>query len=319
MPNTARALPALLLAVSLAACQTDSAPGPTTTALSTATADASASVSTISYEITTRDGRGKLAIPGTLRVPKAASGKVPAVLLLHSAGGIDGTGHGHAVNLNAAGFATLEIDMFRPRGRTDLGPIRQQDVVGDVYGALKFLAEHPAIDPDRIAVAGYSFGGTLAILTLEERRQFVHQQITERRFAAHIAYYPVCYFFNGQLGGKSAPFASDARAPWTGRPLLIITGANDEYEAPDTCVKLRGLLPDANRDATTVHVYPGVSHGFDEPRSRSYHDYYACFGNGCQVRHSFNAAVTADAYRREVEFLRKAFGIEAAKPASGGG
>jgi uncharacterized protein len=304
-----------LAAVWLSSCQTDGSPGPTTTA----PADASASISVVSYEVEWTDGRGpfrKITIPGTLRLPRDASGKVPAVVLLHSAGGIDGTGHGHAVNLNAAGFATLEIDMFRPRGRNNLGPIRQNHTIPDVFGALNFLAEHPAIDPARIAVAGYSYGGTLAILTLSDSMASAYGGGTPHRFAAHIAYYPVCYFFSRRLGGRTTPFANQAESRWSGRPLLIITGAKDEYEAPDTCDKLKQSLPEANRAVTTVYVYPEAGHGFDVPHGRSYRDDFACFGNGCTVQHFRHPAATDEAYRLEVEFLRKAFNLEPPKPSS---
>jgi dienelactone hydrolase len=295
----------------LAACQTDGSPGPTTTA----TSDASVSLSRVSYQVDWTDGRSpfrKLTIPGTLRLPQGATGKIPAVVLLHSYGGIDGTGHGHAVNLNAAGFATLEIDMFGPRGQAFADHKR---VLPDVFGALNFLAAHPAIDPERIAVAGYSYGGILAMLSLSEGYARSFSGGSSHRFAAHIAYYPVCYFFGRRLGGRRAPYAGDIDRS-TGRPLLIIAGAKDEYEGPDTCEKLKESLSDATRSLTTVHTYPDAGHGFDVPHGRSYDDSLACFGNGCRVNHFRNAEATADAYRREVEFLRKAFALEPGRPSS---
>ena len=51
-------------------------------------------------------------VSSKLILPEAAD-KIPAVLILHSRAGIDGTGVFYAEALNAAGIATLEIEMFR--------------------------------------------------------------------------------------------------------------------------------------------------------------------------------------------------------------
>lgn len=300
----------ILAGASLPGCETDGTPRPTTTA----TTDAIATVERISYEIEWSDGRGplrKITIPGTLRLPRNATGPVPAVLILHNYNGLDGTGHGHAVNFNSAGYATLEIDMFGPRGRV---VPEQRSVLWDVFGGLNYLAARPDIDPQRIAVSGYSYGGILTLLAVSEGLSRSYSRGSGHRFAAHIAYYPLCYFFARSLGGRIVPYPREIDRP-TGRPLLIFAGAKDEYEGPDTCEKLKETLSDETRALTTVHTYPNVGHGFDAPYSRTYHDPYACFGNGCNVKHFRDDAVAQDAYRREVEFLRKAFASVPPQPA----
>jgi hypothetical protein len=68
------------------------------------------------------DGYPKIAqVTGYLVFPTGeAKEQVPAVVILHGSGGIDGRGKFHAKALNAAGIATLEVFMFtsgnRPRG-----------------------------------------------------------------------------------------------------------------------------------------------------------------------------------------------------------
>src|SRR5690606_1877014 len=43
-------------------------------------------------------------VSATLQLPDGASGKLPAVVILHSAAGLDGRGAFHATALNQAGF-----------------------------------------------------------------------------------------------------------------------------------------------------------------------------------------------------------------------
>ena len=53
-------------------------------------------------------------VPGRFARPTGSKPKVPAVLMLHGASGVDGRGAFYAKALNDAGLATLEITMFPP-------------------------------------------------------------------------------------------------------------------------------------------------------------------------------------------------------------
>ncbi len=55
-------------------------------------------------------------VPARFGRPAGAPPKVPAVLILHGSGGVDGRGAFYAQALQDAGIATLEITMFRPGG-----------------------------------------------------------------------------------------------------------------------------------------------------------------------------------------------------------
>jgi dipeptidyl aminopeptidase/acylaminoacyl peptidase len=86
--------------------------------------------------------------------------------------------HGFGSNMNAGnvmqpcamlrqlGYATLRFDM---RGCGDSGGEKGRilclDQVADTRNALSFLAQHPQIDPRRIAVTGSSFGAAVAVYT----------------------------------------------------------------------------------------------------------------------------------------------------------
>src|SRR5580704_11898547 len=108
-----------------------------------------------------------LAIGARLRLPRAASHKHPAILILHGSAGPSLREGGYADVLNEAGFVTLEPDQWAARGLrggADGRPKTVIETLPDVYGARAFLAAHPAVDAKRIGVIGFSFGGVAAML-----------------------------------------------------------------------------------------------------------------------------------------------------------
>jgi uncharacterized protein len=62
------------------------------------------------------------------------------------------------------GYVTLRFDM-RGCGKSEgeFGRVICLEQVEDAGNALNFLAQHPAVDPDRIAVIGSSFGGAVGV------------------------------------------------------------------------------------------------------------------------------------------------------------
>ena len=129
-------------------------------------------------------------VAGHLEFPtREAKKQAPAVLILHGSGGIDGLGEFHAKALNAAGVATLEVFMFTSGNCPRDG---SRSNFTHVYGALNYLANRPDIDPQRIGVMGFSWGGGLSLssTTLALTQRFTGGQL---RFAAHAPFYPVCW------------------------------------------------------------------------------------------------------------------------------
>ena len=84
----------------------------------------------------------------------------------------------------------LALDNFGARGIADgcAGGGASVDGVMDVYGALMQLASLPSIDPERIAMVGYSFGANVALSAVEFDGP---ERLFDRQFAAAVAYYPV--------------------------------------------------------------------------------------------------------------------------------
>src|SRR5262245_49433685 len=129
-------------------------------------------------------------VAGHLAFPTGEAKKqVPTVVILHGSGGIDGRGEFHAKALNAAGIATLEVFMFTSGNRPRSG---SRSNFTHMYGALNYLAKRSDIDPNRIGVMGFSWGGGLSLsaTSLVLTQRFTGAQF---RFAAHAPFYPVCW------------------------------------------------------------------------------------------------------------------------------
>lgn len=248
-----------------------------------------------------------LIIPGKLQIPveAAAAGKVPAVIIIHGTGGIDSRGASMAAALQRVGIATLEIDQWSPRGVTSAAnrPRDPNEALPDVYGAFKVLAADPRIDAARIGITGFSWGGVMSILSAQEA---VNARYLPggQRFAAHLPLYPVCWLYNG----PGLPPLSRL----TGAPVRILVGANDHYEGgPQSCPDMLQRLPEADRRAVSVKVYPDATHGFDiaEACTPAYQDPAANQGKGGLGQSCPNPVAREDSRREAVEFFGRAFGL----------
>ncbi len=114
-----------------------------------------------SYVAFRTDADPALTVAGRLMTPMDG-GSVPAVLICHGSDGVDGRGEFHGQALNAAGIATLEIEMWAARGSGRGAASRPRSVpetLPDAFAAVRFLAEQPEIDAARIGILGFSWGG----------------------------------------------------------------------------------------------------------------------------------------------------------------
>lgn len=242
-----------------------------------------------------------LTVAGQLRVPAGAAEPSPAVVLVHGSAGIDGRGAALAGELNAAGLATLEIDLWSPRGLAGglARPSHAAETLPDAFGALRYLASRPDIDGTRIGIAGFSWGGVVSMLSAT--RRYV-REITggeHEAFAAHAPFYPVCWAYNRRPGYEFRDL--------TGAPVLLQAGALDTYDRPTGCQELVDALPPEDRRHVRVVVYQGATHAFDRMRPAvTVADPHADEGRGGEVRFEPNPEVTARAHTETVAFFREA-------------
>jgi dienelactone hydrolase len=191
-------------------------------------------------------------IAGQLRIPRTNT-RAPAVVLMHGSSGIRTNAFRWADELLGFGVAVFIVDSFGGRGISDTATDQSQlDTVAmtlDAYRALAVLGRHPRIDADRIAVMGFSKGGSVALYSSLRRFQRVHGP-GPLMFAAHLGFYPACQrrFIDGED-------VSD-------RPIRIFHGEADDWLPIAPCREYVERLRKAGKDAMLV-AYAGAHHGFD--------------------------------------------------------
>jgi dienelactone hydrolase len=203
----------------------------------------------------TGDKNGKATtIAGALRFPQGASGRLPAVILLHGSGGPSGGNELWSKHFNEMGIASFLIDSFSARGltstSTDQALLGRFNMILDAYRGADVLAAHPRIDPARIAVIGFSRGGQSALYS--SLRRFQQAWAPRVTFAAHIPLYASC---NPTLIGDT-----DVSAV----PIRQFHGAADDYVPAAPCRAYFERLRAAGRDAQLTE-YPDAHHAYDNP------------------------------------------------------
>ena len=194
-------------------------------------------------------------IAGELRIPRPWTDRMPAVVLLHDSGGVAPRTDRWTEEFLGMGIATFVLDSFTGRGIS--GTSADQDQLGrlamivDAYRALELLAQHPRLDPERIALMGFSRGGQSALYASVRRFQKMHgPQALE--FAAYIPFYAAC----------DTRFREDENV--SGKPIRIHHGSADDYVPVAPCRSYVARLKAAGKDVVLTE-YPGAHHAFDNP------------------------------------------------------
>ena len=241
-----------------------------------------------------------LTISGQLRVPVVDPGDsgIPAVVVLHGSAGIDSRGSFYIQAINDAGFATFEIDMFSARGLGSGRPALPTINVPDAFGALQFLSQHPMIDPDRIALLGFSWGGVVTMLAANE--SYTQEFGNGLKFAAHIAHYPVCWAYN--IGIPGIVFQA-----LTGMPVLIQVGELDDYdEGSGPCQQLVASLSAEEQAIVSVESYRNAHHAWDRLQPAiTVFDPFSHLGEGGEVDIAPSPGKAFKSRRKVVAFLQQ--------------
>lgn len=222
-------------------------------------------------------------VANTIFKPSGA-GPFPAVVLMHTCGGLKGGPNAHmkqhAQESLAAGYVVLVIDSFGPRGFDNCSTrvLGRSSGIADAYAALAFLAAKPFVDAGRIYQAGYSWGAFIS--TLLASPQSATLVGAERRFAATVANYGSCAFKGKQLLLQDMD-----------RPLLMLMGGRDDEVPAAPCFPLLDDLKAAGKPVQW-HVYPNATHAWDKSgqANRGY---------------VFNPTIAKDATARMLGFLNE--------------
>jgi dienelactone hydrolase len=205
-------------------------------------------------------------IVGHLFLPPG-SDKVPAVVLVHGSGGIYNAELDYwPKQFNAAGIAVFTLDMFGPRGvqstAEDQSQVPFTADVADAFAALRLLATHPRIDRQRIAIMGFSRGGT-ATLRASVERIIASQKLPDGlRYAAAIPTY---------AGGCAGIFRLVAKpGVFSKSPMLFIHGDADDYTPIGPCQDYADKIGKAGTPVEFV-VIEGAHHKFDADDLKRYY------------------------------------------------
>src|SRR6267143_428442 len=194
-------------------------------------------------------------VTGDLSLPGGGSGRVPAVIVLHSCDGVQPSVTQWARELNRMGYAALVLDSFTGRGVKEVctgrTPVSIGSRLADVFRAQELLATHPAIDPQRIGVVGFSHGGWVALWASQSSYQRIFMRGTGAPPAAYAAFYPV---------GCNARLLNET--DMDGGPVRIFHGTADDWTTIDPCREWVARRRAAGRDVSIVE-YDGALHAFD--------------------------------------------------------
>jgi dienelactone hydrolase len=246
-----------------------------------AAAAADAGRETISIDVTAPQ---PATITADLYTP-SGPGPYPAVMLFHGCGGATPNIAAWAQWLQAGGYAALAVHSFPGRGLRNLcgdsSALRPAVRAGDVFAAAAKLRSMESIDRNRLAVIGFSHGGTTALSAW--RTTGHHPGIPLR---AIIAFYPGC---------------RDVRVEPTRTPLLILIGDKDDWTPAEGCRQFAASTRGAGRPVTLV-VYPDAQHHFDGAHLKERRVVAAAKG-GQGATIEYNAAAHADAEKQVKQFL----------------
>jgi dienelactone hydrolase len=156
--------------------------------------------------------------------------------------------------LAAAGYAVIFPDSFGSRGIESQCRVRQQRVrarrerVADANAAREWLQAQSWVRADRVALVGWSNGGTTALWAVRARTGALDHA---RDFRSAVAFYPGC-----RRAGEAA---------WSARvPTLVLIGTADDWTPASACQTM--IAGARGRSARTqIVTYPGAHHAFDHP------------------------------------------------------
>lgn len=198
-------------------------------------------------------------LAGNLRLPNA-NGKNPVVVLFHGVGGLGGSGsppNEWSRVLNEVGIGTFAVDSFSGRGVATMAEGAKVSAITrvvDAYRALELLAQHPLVDASKIAVMGFSHGGSAALYSSMVRFQQMYGK-PDVQFAAHIPVYGSC----GTTFRQDEVLAK--------RPVLLLHGTADDWVPIGPCREYVARVTKAGMNVRLIE-YADAYHVFDGPGLR---------------------------------------------------
>jgi dienelactone hydrolase len=224
---------------------------------------------------------------GALAVDASKQGRRPAVLVVHEWWGRNAFSDDRAKALAKLGYVGFAVDMYGNHAQAD-NPTEASALSSAIGGnlslmkdrfmsAIHALKQQPEVDPERIAVIGFCFGGSVAL-------SMVRQGVPLRAVAG----------FHAGLSG----LAPIAHSP-INVPVRLYMGGNDPFvptEQVDATVK---EMRAAGTDIEVV-TYPDAKHAFTNPAATQK-------GETFNLPLQYNEQAAYDSWHQMGAFLADAF------------
>lgn len=225
----------------------------------------------------------------SLFTPTDQAGPFPTVIAFH---GCSGQNPGYVADLQRwllpAGYAVVFVDSLGARAVSDWQAVcAGKQLWGneralDVYAALELVAALPQVDPQRIAVMGFSHGGWAILDALAYGGEAGHGYHAPgpaplKRVRAAVTYYPYC--------GMPARLREASHVPQA-VPILMLLAGKDSVTNHQQCLDSLAALEPAQVELVQ---YPQADHVFDQPSAMN----------------TFQPSLAADAHRKTLNFLQQ--------------
>lgn len=226
-------------------------------------------------------------IPAYVARPDAR-GKFPVVMVISEVFGIHEYIRDVCRRLAKLGYVAMATDFFvrtgDPAPVTDFAEIRrivsaQSDaqVMGDIDASAQWLTRQSFVDPKKMAITGFCWGGAEVWLACERFKYF----------RCGVAWY-------GRLSRPAeGQFLAEPERQWPLElapalkcPVLGLYGGKDQGIPLSDIEKMRQVLADTKKTNSQLIVYPDAQHGFHA-------DY----------RPSYNEEAAKDGWRRMLDYF----------------
>jgi dienelactone hydrolase len=254
--------------------------------------------------VTFASADGRTTLVGYVFTPEGAhAARTPAVVMMHGRAGAYSSAAGGIYDASTLskrhqqwghlwaqqGYLAILVDGFGPRGYPhgfprfsyETRPEELNEVTIrplDAYGALSYLRTRSDVIADRVALQGWSNGGSATLATMANNAPAITSPTPATGFRAGLAFYPACGL-KGKFPDGIKPYA----------PIRMFHGSADEEVSPRGCAELVTRSRAIGGDIE-YQLYPGATHDFDDP-------------NPSHQNNPANAAATRDAISRAIAFF----------------
>ena len=196
----------------------------------------------------------KIKIDGDLYLPsKCSEKKMPAVIIQHGSGSSKRSFYSrYARALNKVGIIVIVPDLYTARGiktstGSNQGLLSKATRLYDSFSAFRFLRSLSCVDPRRVGITGYSFGGIIALDSVEN---ILASKLGDGFvYKASLPVYPSCQ----TVFENTNP---------TKTKVHILAGSLDDFTPAKYCVDAVKTKK-ANKWDIDITIFDGAHHGFN--------------------------------------------------------